>query len=498
MGILERLAPGFAARRMEQRLQIEKLKLQEKMLQRYDAAISGGRHAGRARPATSASAEIQFGLLPLRNAARDLVRNNPHANRAMRVLRSHVAGEGMRPRAIFDDRIEAEEAKRLKAVARDQWSRFVENCDVEGRLDFFGQQRLGMGAVVESGEYLRIWFMIREKGTWFWRCRILEGDYLDHQRNEVLPNGGRIVQGVEFDRIGRRVAYWLHKTDPGDRFGVSLRSRMDVERIDAEFVDHVFEVLRPGQVRGVSWFAPVAVTLSDIDELAEAELVRKKLEACIAGIITNANEDGLGAPAAGISAARDDDGAPLKDAAGNPVERLQPGMFLQAKAGWNLEYQTPTASEGLAEHMRERLHAVAAGIGTTYSQMTGDLTGANFSSMRAGTLEFNRLVDGWQADLMVVQSGIPAWQRVMRLAVSQGRLPFVPRAAFTPPRRPWVDPLKDIKAAREEVEAGWASDQDMIERTGRDPEDVLRERREWQEMSADLGGAAVEGGPADE
>jgi capsid protein len=130
--------------------------------------------------------------------------------------------------------------------------------------------------------------------------------------------------------------------------------------------------------------------------------------------------------------------------------------------------------------------------------MTGDLTGANFSSMRAGTLEFNRLVDGWQADLMVVQSGIPAWQRVMRLAVSQGRLPFVPRAAFTPPRRPWVDPLKDIKAAREEVEAGWASDQDMIERTGRDPEDVLRERREWQEMSADLGGAAVEGGPADE
>lgn len=486
MGILDIIAPGLAASRAEAHLRKAKVAVQMKNLQRYDAAISGGRHSGRARPATSASSEIQYGLAPLRNAARDLVRNNPHAHRAMRVIRSHVAGEGMRPRAIFDERTDKDEAKRLKLVARDQWARFVENCDVEGRLDFYGQQRLGMGSVVESGEYLRLWFLVRENGTWFWRCRILEGDYLDHQRNEVLADGGRIVQGVEFDAIGRRVAYHLHKTDPGDRFGVSLRSRMDVVRIEAEFVDHVYEVLRPGQVRGVSWFAPVAVTLSDIDELAEAELVRKKLEACIAGVITNTNEDALPGAGAGIAAATDDEGSPLTDSAGNPVERLQPGMFLHARQGWSIEYQTPTASEGMSEHMRERLHAVAAGVGTTYAQMTGDLSGANFSSMRAGTLEFNRLVDGWQSDLMIKQSGIPAWQRVMRLAVAQGRLPFVPRAAFTPPRRPWVDPLKDIKAAREEVEAGWASDQDMIERTGRDPEDVIAERREWREMTAEF------------
>ncbi len=492
MGILDKVAPGLAASREESRFRAEKLRVQRKMLQRYEAAIANGRHSGRSRPATSAASEIQTGLVPVRNAARDLVRNNPHAHRAMRVIRSHVAGEGMRPRAVFDAGINKEDAKRLKSVARDQWTRFVEHCDVEGRLDFYGQQRLGMGTVVESGEFLRVWFLVKERGIQFWRCRILEGDYLDHQRNEVLPDGGQIVQGVEFDAIGRRVAYWLHRTAPGDRFGASLRSRMDVIRLDAEFVDHVFEVLRPGQVRGISWFAPVAVTLSDIDELAEAELVRKKLEACIAGIITNVNEDGVSPVGAGISAATDESGSPLTDAAGNQVERLTPGMFIQARQGWNIEYQTPTASEGLAEHMRERLQAVAAGIGVTYAQMTGDLSDANFSSMRAGTLEFNRLVDGWQSDLMMVQSGMPAWQRVMRLAVAQGRLPFVPRTAFTPPRRPWVDPLKDIKAAREEVAAGWASDQDMIERTGRDPEDVLRERREWNELSADLDAASQE------
>lgn len=397
---MKAIAPSLAARRAEARVRIATAEARERLLQAYDAAAVGGRQAGWRRPATSATTEIQPSLGMLRASARDLVRNNAHANRAVRVICAHVAGSGVRPRSLVDG-MPPEDAEALRRAARDQWARFVENCDPEGRTDFYGQQRLLMRAVAESGEALRIWFPVEDRGRLFWRCRVEEGDLLDHQRNEELRGGGRIVQGVEFSAMGGRVAYWLHDRHPGDRFGGM--TRYESRRVEARFVDHAFELLRPGQVRGVSWFAPVAVPIRDIADLAEAEVVRKKLEACIAAVVTNANEDPAGRPA--IAPATDDDGAPLTTATGEPIERLRPGMVLQARPGWSVDYKAPPASDGLVEHMKERLHAIAAGIGVTYHQITGDLSEANYSSLRGGQVEFERLVDAWQDDLMIMQTG---------------------------------------------------------------------------------------------
>ena len=54
---------------------------------------------------------------------------------------------------------------------------------------------------------------------------------------------------------------------------------------------HLFDRLRPGQVRGVPWFAPVILKLRDLDEYDDAELVRKKIEACFAAFVTGADDE---------------------------------------------------------------------------------------------------------------------------------------------------------------------------------------------------------------
>ncbi|RAK24101.1 lambda family phage portal protein [Salipiger aestuarii] len=504
--ILTHIAPAFTARRAEARLRVAQAELnmaavakQAELVQSYDAARVGGRMSGWARPHTSATTELQGALPFLRASARDLVRNSPHASRAVRVLSTHIAGTGVRPRAkpVSQDK-EAREA--VSRITRDQWERFVENVDTEGQIDFFGQQRLLMRAVVEGGEALRIWTPVAQDGRLFWRATIVEGDLLDHQKTEMLSDGGRIVQGIEFDAAGRRVAYHMHRWHPGERY-LPGGFTFDLQRVPAAFVDHVFEVLRPGQVRGVSWMAPSATTLRDTEDLAEAEIVRKKLEACISMVVTNANDDGDPSGVPALAGAEDDSGAPLRSASGAPIERMQPGMVLQARPGWGVDFNAPPASEGLAEHMRERLHAIAAGIGTTYFQMTGDLSQANYSSMRGGELEFGRLVEIWQADLMITQSGRPAWRRVMDAARVNGdlRLPFSPVAQWTPPKRPWVDPQKDAAAAIMQINANLISPQEVIERTGQTPEELIEELRAWQEMLADAGisaGTAPEASPA--
>ena len=46
----------------------------------------------------------------------------------------------------------------------------------------------------------------------------------------------------------------------------------------------------------------------------------------------------------------------------------------------------------MLEYVNNRLHAIAAGIGITYEQMTGDFINPIYSN-RAGTLDFRREIE---------------------------------------------------------------------------------------------------------
>ena len=122
---------------------------------------------------------------------------------------------------------------------------------------------------------------------------------------------------------------------------------------------HLFERLRPGQVRGVPWFAPAIARLRDLDEYDDAELVRKKIEACFAAFVTG-DEDGATL------------GASSTDAEGRRIERFEPGMIEYLPSGKDVRFATPGASGGYAEYMRVQLHAIAAGVGLTYLPLKPD------------------------------------------------------------------------------------------------------------------------------
>src|SRR5690606_27084232 len=117
------------------------------------------------------------------------------------------------------------------------------------------------------------------------QLQVLEPDHLDAGRNETLADGGYILQGVEFDPLGRRRAYWLFPVHPGEA-GIMGRGALVSRPAPARQILHLFERLRPGQVRGVPWFAPAILKLRDLDEYDDAELVRKKIEACFAAFVT--------------------------------------------------------------------------------------------------------------------------------------------------------------------------------------------------------------------
>jgi capsid protein len=136
---------------------------------------------------------------------------NPYAAKAVTALVSNMVGTGLLPRARTAEPELAAQADRL-------WAAFSASADADGLTDFAGLQALIVRSLVESGEVL---VRLRERRVDDGlpvplQLQVLEADHLDSLRTEELRDGGFILQGIEFDALGRRRAYWLYPTHPGD------------------------------------------------------------------------------------------------------------------------------------------------------------------------------------------------------------------------------------------------------------------------------------------
>jgi lambda family phage portal protein len=292
-----------------------------------------------------------------------------------------------------------------------------------------------------------------------------------------------VIQGVEYDRDGRRVAYWLFPVHPGEigQLGViSKTNRFQSQRVDAAFVDHIYRIDRPGQVRGVPWLAPILVTLRDISDYEEAELVRKKIAACLSFFVKSTN--GSTAGIAQVVRERAEDGKPQR------VESAKPGRIHYLEPGQEVDSVDPAPSLGYADHLRTLLRKTAAGVGMMYTNLTGDLSSVNYSSLREDKLDFHDLLNGWQGNMLVPQHCRPAWRRVMQIGSLSGlKVDPSMRAIHTVPKRPWVDPKKDVEAKLLELVAGLETWPDFVAGNGDDPEDQIAEILQWRDRLAAAG-----------
>ena len=109
------------------------------------------------------------------------------------------------------------------------------------------------------------------------QIQVLEPDYLDPSRDGAR-GGNEVREGIEYDPAGRRVAYWLFDRHPGE-WRTLTRATLESRRVPASEVLHVYRQDRPGQMRGVSWFAPIALQLQDLADHQEAQLLRQKIAA---------------------------------------------------------------------------------------------------------------------------------------------------------------------------------------------------------------------------
>lgn len=490
LNLLERgisaLAPTWGLRRLAAKMALEQARV---AVRGYDAARRDRRTDSWRATGGSANAELAPALSMIMRRSRDLCRNNEWSANFKRKAVAHMIGTGIMPRPPGD------EAERAKKTAIEAWDAFVENCDPEGLTDYYGIQARLAGEVVEGGAaFLRWYVRPPEFGLKVpLQCEVLEHDFLDVRRTEITQSGNVIIHGVEYDQYGRRIAYWLFPVHPGELNTITRRgSNFISQRVPASECDHVFRVDRPGQVTGVPWLAPTMLRLRDLADYEEAELVRKKIEACFT-VFVRRDAAGL----TGVAQAVDQ----TKDSRDRRIEKIAPGLIAYVDGAGDITTAAPSASSGAAEHTKRQLYAFAAGIGLTYEMGSGDLSNVNYSSIREGKLDFWAVLDQWQLFMLVPQACRPAWRRVMRATAARGLgVSAEMRAEWTVPRRPWVDPLKDVKAEQLELAIGLELWREKVAARGYDPDqfakDFAEDRKKLEAAGFKLG--ATPGQPTDD
>lgn len=406
----------------------------------------------------------------LRTKSRDLVRRNPWANAALDAFVANAVGTGIKPQSLTKD-------ETFRAQVQELFRDWVEEADAAGLTDFYGLQALACRAMLEGGEcFVRILPRIPEDGLSVpLQLQVLESEHLPLYLNQSLPNGNVIRAGIEFDAEGRRVAYHLYTAHPEDGWLAPMAAPNSLipVPIDAAEIIHVFRPLRPGQIRGEPWLSRALVKLHELDQYDDAELVRKKTAAMFAGFITRQSpEDNL----MGEGAA---------NAQGISLAGLEPGTLQILEPGEDIKFSDPAdVGSSYSEFLKNQFRAVAAAMGVTYEQLTGDLTGVNYSSIRAGLLEFRRRCEMIQHTVLVHQLCRPVWAAWMKQAVLSGALDapsFVQKrreylaCKWIPQGWQWVDPEKEFKAMLLAIRSGLVSRSEAISTFGYDAEDVDRE-----------------------
>jgi lambda family phage portal protein len=414
----------------------------------FEGAKLGRRTQGWKATGTSANSEVLPALSILRSRARDMVRNNPYARRALNVLVRAMVGTGVI-------------AKFEKLSDKEIWDAWCKECDADGLSNFAGLLDLIERTRRESGECL-VRFRIRRADdglTVPLQLQVLEPDHLDLHKNERFTNGTYIQGGIQFDSIGRRQGYWLFPEHPGEHS--TVRSlRLDSVFVPASEVIHYFKRDRPSQIRGYPDLAVIMLRLRDIDDYEDAEIVRKKLEACFSVFVTRTDD-------AGYPPGIETDAKKL-------VEKLQPGLITRLNQGEGVEFANPQANGGYSEYLRTALRAVAVGLGMTYEQLTGDLSSVNYSSIRAGLLEFRRMIEAEQWNLMEPSLLDPIMKKFVLVANIYGKA-VRPAKSWTMPRLASTDPLKEILADKEAIKAGIKSLTQVIGESGSDRDQVFAE-----------------------
>lgn len=477
-------SPESQLRRKLYRAKIDRLKNRSEVY----AAAKTNRMTGNWNPANSNVNDIiKASSADVRARVRQLVRDFPYFANAVNRLVDYSVGSGI----VFQSKVKTKsgdlDRKTIQQI-EDAFNFWADDADVARRLHYYEIMQLTKRQDVESGEYIVIKRHLPKSGRYLPYClQVYESDWLTSENDKGLGAavagvrpGERydISQGIEYDRITGEVMFY-HFTDP-DGWGRTVR-------IPASDVIHGFQMLRPGQLRGISPFAPGVLLANDFGDYFDATVDTAKMAAKYLAFVKSPTLDSRQinlSPETNES----DETRYIDDMENAIVEYLNPGEEIQIASN-------PNPGAQVTPFTRLIVTMLSITTGVPYELLSGDYQGMNYSIGKMARNDFKYALRPISAR-HIRNFCIPTMRPFIDSAVINGKLslpgyftdpyPFYASEWQTPGMES-QDPLREGKAAIDNVAANLKSPQEHIRERGRDPEAVLKEIAEWNKLKKENG-----------
>lgn len=440
----------------------------------------------------SADQNLLLDLPILRERSRDLNANDPRASGITKTLVNNTVGTGIRLQSRIsaeDLGIDDEAAHKLQDQCEKVWEMWCGQADASNRMDFYEIQRLIDRQILECGEALFIPVMLTDPNRpYSLALDIIEPDRL---RTPFAFVGDRNVRaGVRVGERGEPLSYFISKKHPGDFLyggGSYDFAYTEIPAFNAQGrknLIHIYEVERPGQTRGIPFFAPVLDYFKHLVDYEEAELVAARISACYALIIETENS-------ASASIAASDE----TNLNNQRLEKLEPGMIKRTQPGEEVKSFNPARPSGNFDpFVFSILRAICAGLNLPYEIVSKDFSKTNYSSARAALLQAYRYFKQRQVSLSNKLCQ-PVYEMLLEEAYLRGEL-AVPdyyarrydynKARWITPGWQWVDPLKEAQAAELSINNGISTLADECASRGDDWEEKIEQRAREARKIQDL------------
>lgn len=382
-------------------------------------------------------------------------------------FRRHVIGpNGIRLQMDVRDP-DGRKDTRANAEIEAAWAKWgkLGNASKCGRMSWWGIEcQVATGLAREGGAFIRF-HEGRARGPFGFQVEPVLFDRLDLDLTTPIDGGGYIESGIEFDRDDRITAYHIWNRPHSEAHRGRMHRR---ERVPAAKMVYVVVPEEIGQVLGVPRSATALRLMNMGEKYQEAAMAAANYGA--ANMIFFQQEDQSGQ----IGGTEKTD-IPIDEIEGGTMAMLPPGVTPVPHA--------PHYPDAAVEpFMRFMGTSQAAGLGVAYETLTGDLSKANFSSLRAGKGEER---DEWRMLQRAVFEGLHdrVFSRWLRISLLSGRLRLpiekedkFQAATWRPRGWPSVNPKDDATANANDLANGVKSLTEIVAEKGRSLEDVLDER----------------------
>jgi phage portal protein, lambda family len=442
----------------------------------YEGATRGKRAASLHSPRLGPNKTVAPDQGSLRDRTLAGHRNMPLVFSGIEKNVVNEVGSGVAIRAKTSD-------EQFNIAANELWQQRVQYSDPELVINWHGQLTQAVRARRTQGEvFIRKRYRSLSDGLPApYQNQILESCFCPIELNQDLRNGRKIREGIEFDRKGRRLAYYFYREHPHDgEFSINLS---DYVRVRAKDVIHHYLPTRPGQRRGTPDGTSGLIKAITFNSYDDAELVRKEQRAPYTGFMKRAVD---------YSHYEEDKHWQFDPITGEEIHpdstneipnvSVQAGTVLNGFPGDDLTlFNGDDAGQGYSDYMRWQCISLALSYNQPYELLTGDWSQVNDRLVRIIMQQYYRQIEAIQDQLLVYQICMKDWKWFIEACVFSGKLdaPFYsasPEQYFKADYRPqgwdYIHPEQDVNAKIKAQKHDLTSTDLEVARKGQDPEEI--------------------------